>query len=102
MSIIAVLPVIGPLWQPTCRSGVTWGRSDSHRCQCDHTSGQSCRLCDGTASDDAEQRRAERDADRAREQRMRSSSERAAWLASLPPLTRALLQPDTSTGRTAR
>jgi hypothetical protein len=60
---------------------------------CSHYAPESCRYCDGTARDERELWAASRDAEKARAKRMADPRQRAAWLASLPPLTRALIEP---------
>jgi hypothetical protein len=64
---------------------------------CSHYAPESCRYCDGTAQDERdvlpELWAASRDAEKARAKRMADPRQRAAWLASLPPLTRALIEP---------
>jgi hypothetical protein len=63
-------PTIGPLSVPSSPSGV-------HFPSCTHQAPQSCPRCDGSSSP---------------ERPARTRLTRAAWLASLPPLTRALVE----------
>lgn len=57
---------------------------------CSHHAPESCRRCDGTSGDEWEQIRADRDAEKTRERRMRTDPTfRLAWLESFPPEYRA-------------
>lgn len=85
MSDYSVLAASGPLYVPSSSSGV-------NRPNCDHQAPNSCPRCDGTSEDAWEQVKADRDAEKTRTRRMSNPSHRAAWLASLPPLTRALVE----------
>jgi hypothetical protein len=85
VSDYGVLPVSGPLYVPSSSSGINFPT-------CDHQAPNSCPRCDGTSDDTWEQVKADRDAEKARARRMSDPSQRAAWLASLPPSTRALVE----------